>query len=259
MSEKSNLYHCYTLTNGDHVVKLYEVAHVAPIKMYNNVLDGLEQDKKNGHIVHLEGIKFAKKHKDDSSLIDLYRMIAENTGNAMQLDHIKPTMEGFVNKDYTDKNFNMLQKIRIKNIRRFAKLVVKVLEKEDLLIENAAPEEKEKLLKKKAHHVLIFNRYLYNKLGKEEIKPSLVHKLFGLNSHLTLGRSLHATREAMKETQDVSLVWGKAHSREIREELLANGYDQVRTTVIIDTYNELLEKKYEELKELEESESLELN
>lgn len=195
ISYKNNQYPIITMRKNNHIIKVYSMVHIAPESFYNDIYSHVSQDINSDFVIHMEGIK-ESPFKENS----LYQDLADEIGFSMQ--SVLFQKFEFKKLDYTYDQFPLIDKIRINIARRALKKLIEEI-KENERIQNS-----------------IKNFYYDDHPRKES---SILRKII-FGKTITTARSNHAAQQAILDTSNVSLLWGKGHVEEIVTFLINHGY-----------------------------------
>lgn len=222
-------FHVTTLSNGRKTIKVYELVHVAPQAFYDVVKKLVDEDKGNGFVTHIEGIK--KTSKTPASISDVYRNLSKALGVANQVDGLNKNLDNPINHDRSWDDFTFAQRkaltVTFFTISVFTKIIEKIPE----------GDEKDKFVSD------FFNQVVEEDVKSREEKleeSNFVGKLARniiLSDNVTINRSVHAAQYAFYDARNVSLLWGKAHAEEIIDWLTSVGYKVEKT----EAYSELVD------------------
>lgn len=193
--------HHYRHIASGHLIKIYEMVHIAPESFFAKRLKQWEEDVAAGFVLHHEGVVGVPA---DVPLKEGYLQVAEALGWKMQKLPPLP----FRNVDVTWEETPQATKLFIKGVSKMVlwlgeKLLADVKEGQ----EKYADELREKILK--------------NEL---ETKGLLG---FALSTFLLQRRNALAVAAALEENSHVSMIWGAAHAEGMGATFLKQGYEKM--------------------------------
>lgn len=203
----SNVFPIFTMKKNDHIIKLYSMVHIAPEEFFDITYGKLANDVENDFIIHHESAAKvvdvdATMYASIASHLDLMDQGTYLMNSGIYIKKVDLPASSYTNRDIFRLN-----------------IIVRMLDAVDEQFNRSKDKEKDR---KKFKEMVFFYDH----------KPSLL-QYFLIGTTITTERSNYAAKKAMEETGNVALVWGKAHIKEIAEELLKNGYDAIDVEDII--------------------------
>lgn len=193
--------HHYRHIASGHLIKIYEMVHIAPESFFAKRLKQWEDDVAAGFVLHHEGVAGVPA---DVPLREGYLKIAEALGWKAQE---KPPLP-FKNADVTWEEMPRATQLFMKGV---SKAVLWVGEK---LLEDVKDGE--------GKHV----EDLREKVLKKELETKGLLG-FALRSFLLHRRNALAVTAALAENSNVSMIWGAAHAEGMGAIFLKEGYEKM--------------------------------
>lgn len=176
----------HTLTKDNHIIKLYEVIHVGPASLYADISARIQDDYNSKFVIHHEGVKMPEnKFKNFRRL---YPMLAKASGRELQPKPCVP----YEIKDVEYKNLALGGKMVLHYIEGISKLL--------FFIHDLDPEAGDRRIKE------VIKESEAKSPTKSMADNSKLLKLLGGK------REVVASKAAMSESKNVSMIWGRAHA-----------------------------------------------